>query len=100
MPRKVPSPLRCHICNSRKILATGATQMLLVNGKKRLHSDVICANSHKWWSRHKAAHTLDRAEDAYQQSHPTVTHGPHGPTRPDRNPQPKTRLSMDEDDGA
>ncbi len=72
--------LQCHRClrrddlrdDARNVRATGATQMLAdsrskAKGKKRLHSELICAHGHKWWSRHPAAHKLDRRVDFAQQ---------------------------------
>lgn len=73
--RRNGPPLRCAHClrdetfknDADKVTATGATQMLTVNGQKKLHSELLCSHGWKWWSRHKDAHTLDRATDYQQQ---------------------------------
>lgn len=75
-PRQVTTAVRCHSClkdarfkaDAVNVTATGATQMLMVEGRKRRHSEILCSHGHKWWSRHPDAAKLDRAKDYEQQA--------------------------------
>ncbi len=73
---KQTPPLQCYTCLRRgegfredaaNVRATGATQMLMVDQKRRRHSELICSHGHKWWSRHPGARKLDRRVDLAQQ---------------------------------
>ena len=60
-------PFRCGNCGGEQLTVSRVRQMLVVDGRKRLHADVACRDCHhRTWSRHAKALMASRVASAAQ----------------------------------